>query len=388
MATTVLSAVGKKLTAAPLANEQVTASQLLNDLLDESAYVGDAYSLGYAEALVRIHDKHRQRVGGIPALSFLLATRTTTDRPVDVRQEDASVVLLRVLDQADLPTHRTRCGSGSRTPAASAGSSTSTGTTARRWTRRPTRSRATQGGRCRVLGAFYVADGGAAAAPPYRLAFGSDVGNYYPNKGLKVFEPRGDVLRRVANYRDPRLGPAAGALVPVGHVRYASTRRPFQQVGDVPVALTPTDLLGQETALFGMTRSGKSNTTKIILQSIFALRWQSDPPVRAGRLVFDPTGEYANENVQDGGPAITDGAGDEQIGAIVVEDGEERRIRIIQGQFVKPETVDCRSSEQSSNSIPRSASRARSRGFASSSRCSPSSSASSYRGSPTGSSSG
>ena len=37
--------------------------------------------------------------------------------------------------------------------------------------------------------------------------------------------------------------------------------------------MTPTDLLGQKTALFGMTRTGKSNTTKIILKAIFALRW-------------------------------------------------------------------------------------------------------------------
>ncbi|MGA8642502.1 AIPR family protein [Candidatus Binatus sp.] len=38
--------------------------------------------------------------------------------------------------------------------------------------------------------------------------------------------------------------------------------------------------------------------------------------------------------------AITDGANDKQIDAIVVEDGEERLIRIIQGKFVKPEPID------------------------------------------------
>jgi len=38
--------------------------------------------------------------------------------------------------------------------------------------------------------------------------------------------------------------------------------------------------------------------------------------------------------------AITDGAGDKQIDAIVVEDGEERRIRVVQGKFVKPESID------------------------------------------------
>ena len=47
-----------------------------------------------------------------------------------------------------------------------------------------------------------------------------------------------------------------------------------------------------------MTRTGKSNTTKIILKSTFELRWASEP-LRVGQIVFDPNGEYANENPQD-----------------------------------------------------------------------------------------
>lgn len=38
--------------------------------------------------------------------------------------------------------------------------------------------------------------------------------------------------------------------------------------------------------------------------------------------------------------AITDGQNDKQIDAIVVEDGEDRRIRVIQGKFVKPDAID------------------------------------------------
>src|SRR5450759_3324139 len=49
-----------------------------------------------------------------------------------------------------------------------------------------------------------------------------------------------------------------------------------------------------------MTRTGKSNTTKIILKSIFELRWAAAPK-RIGQVVFDPNGEYANENTQDMG---------------------------------------------------------------------------------------
>ncbi len=88
-------------------------------------------------------------------------------------------------------------------------------------------------------------------------------------------------------------------MVNIGTIRYASTNRPFQNIGSVRFALTPIDMLGQKTALFGMTRTGKSNTTKIILKSIFALRWDAATPLHIGQLVFDLNGEYANENTQD-----------------------------------------------------------------------------------------
>jgi hypothetical protein len=51
-----------------------------------------------------------------------------------------------------------------------------------------------------------------------------------------------------------------------------------------------------------MTRSGKSNTTKIVLKTIFEWRWQP-AALRIGQVISDPNGEYANENAQDaGGP--------------------------------------------------------------------------------------
>ena len=53
-------------------------------------------------------------------------------------------------------------------------------------------------------------------------------------------------------------------------------------------------------ALFGMTRTGKSNTTKIVLKTIFELRWQP-AALRIGQVIFDPNGEYANENTKDAG---------------------------------------------------------------------------------------
>lgn len=133
------------------------------------------------------------------------------------------------------------------------------------------------------------------------LTFGSDLRNYSHNHGLKVFKPRCDALECIVNYRDPRThAEAATAMVSVGGVRYASSHRAFQQLDGLAVSMTTTDLPGQKTALFGMTRTGKSNTTKIVLKTIFELRWQP-AALRIGQIIFDPNGEYANENAQAAG---------------------------------------------------------------------------------------
>lgn len=296
----VLSAVGNTAAQPDLDGDLLKADRVLRTLIDEAAYLGEVYALGYNEALVQIHDHHRMQVGGIPALSFLIATRVHPSRPVDVREEDASIVLLRVLDHADLPNAqealRVRVDNAQRV----------SGEVDKTWDHRDVMDPTTHhllsyaGVRCRVLGTFYIADLGEGGKPAYRLSFGSDISNYYPNRGLKVYKPKGKVLGLIVNYRDPRSHPDGATLrVRIGEVRYASTHRPFQQVSGVPVEITPTDLLGQKSALFGMTRTGKSNTTKIILKSIFGLRWSGNPARKIGQIVFDPNGEYANENTQD-----------------------------------------------------------------------------------------
>jgi len=295
-----LSAVAQQLQQPALPQYLQQAGDDLSALVEGAAYVGEIYSIGYEEALAQIHDYNRQQVGGIPALSFLLATRVIPGKTPDIRQEDASVILLRVIDHADLPNAqealRVRVENAQRV----------SGDLDKTFDHRDVMDPTTNnllgyaGVRCRVLGTFYFDKVDGASETKYELMFGSDLSNYYPNRGLKVFKARGEVLRRIVNYRDPRLGNPEdrNLLVSVGEVRYASTNRPFQQISGVPVSLTPTDLLGQKTALFGMTRTGKSNTTKIILKSVFGLRWGTQP-IRVGQIVFDPNGEYANENTQD-----------------------------------------------------------------------------------------
>ncbi len=295
----VLSSLEGKLSQPDLGDDLKRASLLLRNLVEDAAYVGDVYSLGYDDALVQIHDFHRQRVGGIPALSFLIATRVRQSELIDVRTEDASIVLLRVIDKADLPNAqealRVRVETAQRV----------SGDVDKNWDDRDIMDPTTHnvlgyaGIHCRVLGTYYINNIGTDSRPHYQLSFGSDLSNYYPNRGLKVFKPRAKVLEAIANYRSPQTSDAElSQPVRIGEIRYASSSRPFQQVDGVPVVLTPTDLLGQKSALFGMTRTGKSNTTKIIVKAIFALRW-ARAKLRIGQIIFDPNGEYANENTQD-----------------------------------------------------------------------------------------
>src|SRR5690606_22716507 len=164
------------------------------------------------------------------------------------------------------------------------------------------------GVKCRIIGTFYFEENSQNSEAELNLKFGSDISNYYPNRGLKVYKPNGNALEQIVNYCDPSTLKSHiekyrnSERVKLGQVRYASTNRKYQQIDNVPVYIYPADLLSQKSALFGMTRTGKSNTTKIIAKSVFELRIPENKKhnsIRIGQIIFDPNGEYANENAQD-----------------------------------------------------------------------------------------
>jgi hypothetical protein len=278
----------------------LAAKEQFKPLIQKSQYVGEVYSISYETALVQIHDFNRRQVGGIPSLSFLIATRINPEEPTDYKTEDASIILLRVMDAASLPNafeaERVRVESAQRASGEDI-----------HWDSPDLMDASTHqllsyaGVKCKVVGTFFLdRDPNNESPEALVLRFGSDLSNYYPNRGLKVYKPNDRALSRIVNYRDPeRKDILTSESVMVGYIRYASTNRSFQGVSNVEVQLLPADLLGQKTALFGMTRTGKSNTTKIILQSVFDLRFTQQKALRIGQLVFDPNGEYANENSQD-----------------------------------------------------------------------------------------
>ena len=281
------------------------ANKWFQTLIQAEQYVGAVYSISYETALVQIHDHYRKKVGGIPSLSFLIATRIKPSEEenneiINYTLEDSSIILLRVMDAAQLPNsdeaERIRVESAQRV----------SGETAKNWDDPIAMDARTNyllsfaGVECRVIGTFFL-DEDPDNSSRLINRFGSDLSNYYPNQGLTVYKPNASALKEIVNYQDTgrRQDLRNHLLVPIGEVRYASTNRGFQEISNVKVNIRPADLLEQKTALFGMTRTGKSNTTKIIAKSVFDLRYETNNPLQIGQIIFDPNGEYANENVQD-----------------------------------------------------------------------------------------
>lgn len=284
------------------------AAKVLGTLLQQEQYIGEVVSIAYETAKIQIHDHERRKVGGIPSLSFLVASRVNPRvESIDPGEEDSAVILLRVMDAAELPNSREVEGIRVET------ARNVSGEPDRHWDSDSAMDADTRvllgyaGVKCRILGTFFV-EADQKAPMEFVMRFGSDISNYYPNRGLKVYKPVDEALESIVNYvRAADLTDMLSTTsVQLGNVRYASTNRTGQGV-EVPVRIYPADLLTQKTAVFGMTRMGKSNTMKIIAQSIYDLRGNEaqarddQNAKRIGQLVFDTDGEYANRNVQDSG---------------------------------------------------------------------------------------
>ena len=266
--------------------------------LDAERQVGDLLKLDYSEAVVVVHDHLKAKVGGLPLGTFLLSTRVAPGSEPDPAHEDTSLVLLRVLGPASLPnvgeTDMMRFQAARRSVASE-----------QRWDDREATDEFTlnllryAGLRCRILGTFLLRRRGPSQ--DWKLVFGPDLANFYSGRGMKVYKPDARTLADIVNFVRPQGDErhfAAGHRIRVGRVRYAASERQGDDTTDVRVDIDPTDLLARRTALFGMSRTGKSNTTKIVAAAVFGLRARSNGP-RVGQLILDPNGEYANDNAQD-----------------------------------------------------------------------------------------
>ena len=122
---------------------------------------------------------------------------------------------------------------------------------------------------------------------------------------MKAYKPVSHLLSRIVNYQ--KTGSTSNLGVTgrfrVGRVRFAASEVGVDETSDnVPVNVDPADFVSRRTFYGGMSRGGKSNAMKITARAVYLLR-KDNARARVGQLIFDPNGEYANDNVQDG-PSI------------------------------------------------------------------------------------
>lgn len=271
-------------------------------------FIGRPFCIDYQKAYVLVADSWKHKAKGIPQGSFLLAYYENED-------DIAEALLLRVLNPAKLPTDTDVISSMIeyyKDNLKTSGKETQLDSFTRY-------EFSFSGLECRILGTFYKDDSGT-------IRFGADVENFYSAHNYSVVKPHADVLEMIVNFRE---GDVVGKPtdICIGKVRYSSSSR-FQETADnVPVYVSPEDFLGKRTALFGMTRTGKSNTVKKIIQATVTMsgkapltleKAKSESPEKSletfttdglpkfpvGQIIFDINGEYANANMQDEGTAI------------------------------------------------------------------------------------
>ena len=278
------------------ADVKQTAQRKLVAMVDPEQYIGDLITLDYDHADILVHDTHRNRTNGLPHGCLLIATRIT---PADLTNgtlpEDSSLLLIRVAESVKLSTDTDL--DKVRFEAVQRSNDTEYSYDESKQTDQFTLNLLRYSGiRCRTLGTFRLYQ--ASPDDDLVIHFGSDISNFNAGQGMKIYKPTGNALATIVNHR--RDNEELSTSKKVGRLRYSSAIKEEGTPESAPVSIQARDFIAQRTALFGMTRSGKSNTTKIVASALFGLRSQGEREV-VGQLIFDPNGEYANDNPQDQG---------------------------------------------------------------------------------------
>ena len=266
----------------------------LAQLIQEDQFVGWIFQIDYENAAVLTNDVWKTQAHGIPRNCFLLAASVVPGEPA------GEVILLRVMGSAPLPVDDKLIGlkiADLKNRAVKA-----IGQEMDNLTKSEIQF---SGLACRILGAFYNQNGA--------LRLGADIESYLNAAELRVYCPKAAALETIINYVSPeraiataedaqRLG-FKGALprFPIGTVRFTSTDRLHRRdaASRVVFNLNAVDFLARRTGVFGMTRTGKSNTVKQLVSVV--MRTSSQCGLKIGQIIYDLNGEYANANQQDKG---------------------------------------------------------------------------------------
>jgi hypothetical protein len=266
----------------------------LAQLIQEDQFVGWVCQIDYEKAVVLTNDVWKSQANGIPRNCFLLATL------IDPGEPAAEVILLRVMGSALLPVDdkliRAKIEDFKNRAVNTIGQEMDN----------LTKSEIRFGGlACRIPGTFYNQNG--------TLRLGADIESYLNAAELRVYCPKAAALETIIHYISPERAAATAQEAqrmgfknalprfPIGTVRFTSTDRRHRAdaASHVVFNLNAVDFLARRTAVFGMTRTGKSNTIKQLVSVV--MRTSSQSGLKIGQIIYDLNGEYANANQQDKG---------------------------------------------------------------------------------------
>lgn len=284
-------------------------------------FVGYPFYLDYKKANILTCDDWKYKSGGIPQGCLMLAFYKN---PFNTVQSDEAI-LLRAIKPCAIPSDSDLVTSKiefykENIDITSAKSKDNTLDDFTRF------EFSFSGMECSILGTFYKNSEG-------NTEFGADVENFFSSHYYKVYKLKGKHLEYVVNRPDDDEPLKPDANFSIGNVRYSSSRNTKGANTDAEKELSnihneetvyihTNDILGKRTALFGMTRTGKSNTVKKIIEATETLSLKAKlnletskesfeqsakqftneetPKYPVGQIIFDVNGEYANRNLQDG----------------------------------------------------------------------------------------
>jgi len=284
------------------ATKQVTTNEekFFKEITANENFIGRIFEIDYDFAKILTNDSWKLNVKGVPHGSFLVAIYHN-----DIHHSKPEGILLRVIGPTKIPQ-----------------SSEIVETIVQNYMELPkSRSDITpdsytklyyeySGLECRILGTIYfnVND---------EFTFGTDLENFLGPHLYKVYKPKGDILKMIINSKNNLLNEDSLSEEEIGYLRYSSSNSYTLGTDEykVPVVITTNDIVARRTAFFGMTRTGKSNTIKIIISAIMKLnnkfeeynlkhnlkKGDNDYKSQIGQIVFDINGEYTFSNKQDEG---------------------------------------------------------------------------------------
>jgi hypothetical protein len=273
--------------ATAVINKSKSLTPLATLINDKCPAIGGIFRLDYQSAVVLTDDYHKHEAGGVPQGGYLLAAagNQTNDGFV---MDDEELILLRVRGTAPLPNESELV----QTRLAVVRDAATTGRGFDEVTDVLTRNELQQSAfDCEVLGTFYLPTDGSTT-----IEFGADIDNVVSSAKYQVFLPSQNVLSWLASYPEPATD---DDVLKLGVVRFSSTLRRARvaAIDNAEIRVHVSDFVSRKTAVFGMTRTGKSNTIKTLVTAIYRLGARQGMAI--GQLIFDPQGEYANINDQD-----------------------------------------------------------------------------------------